>query len=276
MKSCSPVCRSNGSRHSSIDSVGWTTDDSSSLVHSGHCGRFVDGGHVCAQWEVPQHGWAARRGVRSGVRLFSGYDSLTVCLRFWVCLLRDFAWILTLFLFLPKAPCSCRPLQRSGPVSTPWLFMEVWCCSACFCCTTHRKSSSVPRRTLFMAFRNMTPLMRKSFLWVRERKCLFHMYSMTVHMLPSVNYITVTCSSSVLWQMHGHLHGHSQHLHTAGDDSSQWRRKQKEVDLRRQRHETGLEKMMLLNKVLLIYFAFICLKAEKNVWIIFSWTCFRH
>lgn len=36
------------------------------------------------------------------------------------------------------------------------------------------------------------------------------------------------------------------------------------------RLETGLEKMMLLNKVLLIYFAFICLKAEKNVWIIFN------
>lgn len=33
--------------------------------------------------------------------------------------------------------------------------------------------------------------------------------------------------------MYGHLHGHPQHLHATGDDSSQWRRKQEEVAIRR-------------------------------------------
>lgn len=148
--------------------------------------------------------------------------------------------------FSAKVPCFCRPPQRSGLVCTLWLFMEVWCSSACSCCMTRRRSLSEQRRTPFMVFRSMTLSTRKWLEWARTGKCWNFVTCAVCRDLDlnSVFYkinifLTVMCGFALplILQVYGHLHGHTQYLHAAGDDSSQWWRKQEKVAIMRREAE---------------------------------------
>lgn len=75
-------------------------------------------------------------------------EAVRVSLSYYSCVVQD--------------PCSCPPPRRLEQACTLWLSMEVWSCSACSSCMTHRRSSRRQRPTLFMVCRNTTPSTRKS------------------------------------------------------------------------------------------------------------------
>lgn len=66
------ILRCDGRCHCSTDPPWRASDDEGCLVYSWHCGRTVYCGHVCPQWEVPQHGRAAGCWLWGGVCLISG------------------------------------------------------------------------------------------------------------------------------------------------------------------------------------------------------------